>query len=454
MAVAWAMGLLAMVSGQALAGEPGWSAGVAMAEISPRGPVWLAGYAARKDPSTGALAPIFAKALALRDSEGRTVVIAAVDLVGIKRPLTERVARQVSERFGLPRAAFSIVSSHTHCAPLPMDTPGRARAYGIADEDLGANREWTGMLEGSLVDLVGRALDDLKPASASYGVGSCGFAMNRREPTEGGFRIGVNPEGPVDRSVPVLDVAGEDGEPIAVVFGYACHCTTLGGETLQVCGDYAGFAQQAIEAERPGAVSLFLTGCGADANPHPRGTVELARKHGRSLADAVLDVLGSGRRPLSGPIRAAMAEPTLRFAGPTDRRSYEDRLDDGGARASHARRMIEDVDSGVPIADEHPYPIHAFALGDLTLVTMPGEVVVDYAIRLRRELSDEARPLWVAAYADDVFGYVPSLRVLREGGYEGGEAFYYSTFPTPFEEDVEERVVRGVVEAVEGVRGP
>jgi hypothetical protein len=454
--IAWVLVLVpATAVGSARATEgSGWSAGVATAEISPDEPVWLAGYAARKAPSAGVLAPIFAKAVALRDAEGRTVVLVAVDLVGVKRPLSDRVARQVADRFGLPREAFSIVSSHTHCAPLPMDTDGRARAYEIADEDLDANRAWTERLEGTIVSLVGRAIEGLRPASASFGVGSCDFVMNRREPTADGFRIGENPDGPVDRSVPVLDVTGDDGDPIAVIFGYACHCTTLGGDMLQVCGDYAGFAQQAIEAERPGTVSLFLTGCGADANPSPRGTIELARQHGGSLADAVIEVLKAERRPLSGPIRATMVEPSLRFAGPTDRASYEARLSDGGARAAHARRMIEDLDAGKPIATEHPYPIHAFALGDLTMVTLPGEVVVDYAIRLREELADEVRPLWVAAYADDVFGYIPSLRVLREGGYEGGDAFYYSTFPTPFAEDVEDRVVEGARQAVSEVRAP
>ncbi|WP_161602437.1 neutral/alkaline non-lysosomal ceramidase N-terminal domain-containing protein [Tautonia marina] len=445
--------MLAASDTRAVEVRSGWSAGVATAEITPDGPVWLAGYAARKEPSNGVLAPIFAKALALRDAEGETVVLVALDLVGVKRPLFNRVASLVSEAYGLPKEALTLVSSHTHCAPLPSDTDGRARAYGIDDEAMEPNREWTKRLEGSIVEIVGKALESLRPASAGFCVGSCEFAMNRREPTATGFKIGYNPDGPVDHSVPVLDVTGEDGEPIAVVFGYACHCTTLGGDMLQVCGDYAGFAQEGIEADRPGAVSLFLTGCGADSNPAPRGTVELARQHGRSLADAVGAVLDSELRPLSGSIGTALVEPKLQFAGPTDRESYEARLDDGGPRAAHAKRMIEDLDAGKPIVSEHPYPIHAFALGDLTMVTLGGEVVVDYAIRMQEELAEADRPLWVVGYADDVFGYVPSLRVLREGGYEGGDAFYYSTFPTPFAEDVEHRVMDGVREAVAKARG-
>jgi hypothetical protein len=83
--------------------------------------------------------------------------------------------------------------------------------------------------------------------------------------------------------------------------------------------------------------------------------------------------------------------------------------------------MIELIDQGQPIRTAYPnYSAHAFALGDrLTMVALSGEVVVDYAVRLRKELGGQGRALWVAAYANDVVGYIPSVRVLNEGGYEG-----------------------------------
>src|SRR5208282_996489 len=110
------------------------------------------------------------------------------------------------------------------------------------------------------------------------------------------------------------------------------------------------------------------------------------------------------------------------FAGPTDRASYDKLLTDSNrGRQRHAKRMIEHIDQGRPVRAEYPhYSVHAFALGDqLTLVALSGEVVVDFAIRLQKELGGEKTPLWVAAYANDVIGYIPSVRVLREGGYEG-----------------------------------
>jgi neutral ceramidase len=102
--------------------------------------------------------------------------------------------------------------------------------------------------------------------------------MNRREFTPTGVILGVNPRGLADRSVPVLRVDGADGKPRAVLFGAACHNTTLTGEHSVVSGDYAGFAQEHVRKRHPGAAALFVLGCAGDANPHPRGTVELARR--------------------------------------------------------------------------------------------------------------------------------------------------------------------------------
>jgi hypothetical protein len=79
-------------------------------------------------------------------------------------------------------------------------------------------------------------------------------------------------------------------------------------------------------------------------------------------------------------------------------------------------------------------------LGDqLAVVFLPGEVVVDYALRLKREL-DRTR-LWVNAYANDVPCYIPSERILKEGGYEGGDAMIFYDRPTRLAPGVEALVV-------------
>jgi len=89
---------------------------------------------------------------------------------------------------------------------------------------------------------------------------------------------------------------------------------------------------------------------------------------------------------------------------------------------------------------------------DLILVALPGEVVVDYSLRLKLELAGPT--VWVAGYSNDVFGYLPSLRVLEEGGYEGGGAMRYTSFPGPFAPSVEKLVVDKVHELAQETEIP
>lgn len=73
-------------------------------------------------------------------------------------------------------------------------------------------------------------------------------------------------------------------------------------------------------------------------------------------------------------------------------------------------------------------------------MAMGGEVVVDYSLRLKKELAGPA--VWVAGYSNDVMGYIPSRRVLEEGGYEAGGAMLYSpTHPGPWAPALEEQIV-------------
>src|SRR5262249_10140772 len=154
--------------------------------------------------------------------------------------------------------------------------------------------------------------------------------LNRREPTPKGIRLGKNPAGPTDESVPVLRVEDSDGKPLAVVFGYACHNTTLPPDMMQIAPDFAAYAHDRADADYPRAVAMFVTGCAGDADPHPFGTLAMAKDHGEALGAAVKFVLDhpAWLTTLTGPLRSAYTETTLHFAGPTDRASFEKVLND------------------------------------------------------------------------------------------------------------------------------
>ena len=428
----------------------GWRAGVATAVITPKEPMWMAGYAARTRPSEGKIHDLYVKALAL-ESAGRTrLVVVTADLIGIPRELRDRIEAEASRLVGLSPASLLLNASHTHCGPELRAT--KAAVYGLAPDRARQTREYFEWLCGAVTRVIGEAVERLSPARLSYTHARAGFAMNRRLPTASGFQNRPNPDGPVDHDVPVLKIESADGALRAVAFGYACHPTTL--SFYQFCGDWAGFAQSYLEEAHAGATALFLAGCGGDQNPQPRRTLDLARQHGRALANAVDAALISRPRDIDAALRVELEEVTLEFAPPPDREELERQARSENTYVSrHASLLLAELERSGTIRSTYPYPVQVVRFGDdLTLIALAGEVVVDYSLRFKREFPGE--PLWVAAYSNDVFGYVPSRRVLEEGGYEGGGAMLYTALPGPFAPSVEERIAGHVRKLVEKVRRP
>ncbi|HYK90259.1 MAG TPA: neutral/alkaline non-lysosomal ceramidase N-terminal domain-containing protein [Acidobacteriota bacterium] len=417
-----------------------FKAGLARRSITPTLPIWMSGYAARIRPADGVVLDLWAKALAIEDNRGSRVVIVTTDLIGLPREISDAVAVRVEKQFGLGRARLLLNSSHTHTGPVVW--PGIRVMFNLTPEDYRLAELYARKLTDDLVAVTGDALHDLAPAVIRVAHGTCGFASNRRQPSQGGFRIGVNAAGPVDPDVPVLEVTGKDGNIRALLFGYACHNTTLGADFYQITGDYAGFAQAEIEKRHPGATAMFLMLCGADQNPNPRGTLDLARSHGQSLADAVEHILAGRLTTVRPPLRAAYSTVGLEFA-PHERKSFEqEALSTDAFRQRRAKLMLKAYDEGDPERSV-VYPIQGIRFNkDLTILALGGEVVVDYALRIKREYPREN--MIVAGYSNDVMGYIPSLRVLKEGGYEPVDSMIYYGHPGPFSEKVEDSVMGAV----------
>ena len=437
------------------AAEQQWKAGVASIVITPKDSMWMAGYAARKGPSEGKVHDLWAKALALEDAYGTRTVIVTVDLIGIPRPTREWMEEQVDARFKLPPAALLLNASHTHCGPVIRETRYSIygnTVYGLSPEQIKQSDLYVEDLQRKMLRLVGRALDNLAPARLGYTHARAGFAMNRRSKTESGYRINPNPDGPVDHDVPVLRIDSPDGKLRAVMFGYACHCTTMSFNKF--CGDYAGFAQEYVQQAHPDATALFIAGCGGDQNPYPRREFDYCQQHGRALANGVETALSSQAKPVRGPVKALLETVTLEFAEPPGREQLREKAKSSDKYdRRHAEVLLDELKRTGKIGKTYSYPVQVLRFGDdLTLVALAGEVVVDYSLRLKAEIADSA--VWVAGYSNDVFGYVPSLRILQEGGYEGGGAMRYTQLPGPFAPSVEELIVSRVHEMVDKARTP
>jgi hypothetical protein len=298
-------------------------------------------------------------------------------------------------------------------------------------------------LQAAVVELVGKALGRLSPATHAWGSGTTDFAVNPRNNKEAevpGLRQQGKLVGPSDHDVPVLAVKTPEGKLLAVACGYACHATVLDG--YQWSGDYPGYAQIEIEKAHPGCTALFWAGCGADQNPIPRRKEELAEKYGQQLAAAVGAVLSQPLTPIAAKLGAEYAEIDLALAAiPTRDEWVKLTQHENKYQAMRARMLLEDIDAGHALHQNYLYPIQHWRLGtDVDWYFLGGEVVVDYAIRIKAEQG--GRKTWVAGYTNDVMAYIPSRRVLLEGGYEGGGAMVYYGLPAVWSEEVESTIMK------------
>ena len=435
--------------------QAGFKAGIASVVITPDRPMWMAGYAARTKPSEGKAHDLYAKALALEDDQGQRLVIVAVDLIGINREMRDWLEKEINRRYKLEPARLLINASHTHSGPVLRKARNSIYGnsfYGLTPAQILQSNEYSEQLQQKLAQLVGQALDKLTPARLACTHGRAGFAMNRRSKVESSYQISPNPDAPVDHDVPVLRVDSPGGKLQAVLFGYACHNTTL--SFYKFCGDYSGFAQQYLEEAHPDAKAFFIAGCGGDQNPHPRGTLALAQQHGRALANGVEAALLSQAHPVKGPIKAVLKTVTLDFAKPPSREQLlQEKKSENKYERLHAEILLKELELTGKIRTTYPYLVQVVQFGDdLTLIALAGEVVVDYSLRLKAELPGQM--VWIAAYSNDVFGYIPSVRVLREGGYEAGDAMRYTELPGPFAPSVEKLIIDEVHKMVHTVRAP
>jgi putative membrane-bound dehydrogenase-like protein len=430
------LGMTAWLSEPLNAQQTTWRAGVAKTDITPEIPVRLSGYASRNKPFASIADRLYARALVLEPTnpaeaqptpESQPLVIVSIDAIGISSLMTEQILAEVLPELSIPRSRIVLCTTHSHTAPHLDATIPNLFGSPLEGQDRDDMLQYTDRLRREIVSVILKAAENRRTASVEYGLGHADFAINRRQLKDKKWtNIGVVDDGPVDRSVRVLRVADDQGKPIAVAYQYACHSTSISPEDNRISGDWPGISATHLESEFPGSIALPIIGCGADANPNPRGTLELSQAHGKAMANAVQAVLRQPLKPLPPPAKTAFALVALAPERPSKKKLMEMRETGSAHERNFANHWLDLLTRKDRIPETYPAPIHLWAFGsDLAWVFMSGEVVVDYQIRLEKELSQFAN-VWVAAYVDDVFAYVASERVRGEGGYEvDGSMLYY-----------------------------
>lgn len=408
--------------------------GVAKVDITPDYPVRLNGFGFRRTESEGVTQPLWAKALAFADATDGPAILITTDNLCVPDEITQEIARRLRPKIGLQPERLSITATHTHTAPMLKDVAPTIFGTAIPPEHQEHIDRYTAEFIDKLEQAALAAVRDIRPSRVSWGIGRAGFASNRR-----------TKDGPVDHDLPVLVVRDLDDKVRALYFSYACHCVTLSNNKFS--GDWAGFAQDEVQKMFPNAIALASVGCGADSNPSSGVTgdkAEICAAQGTQIANEVKRLVAGKLFPLATRPQTRYTRIDIPFDTPRTRAEWEERAKSKDyAVAFHASLTLSRLDRGETLPTKMTYPIQTWLFGDqLALVFLPGETVVDYSLRLKREF-DRTR-LWVNGYANEGRCYLPSERVLREGGYEGGNAMIYYDRPQRFAPGLEQKIIDAV----------
>jgi hypothetical protein len=451
-------------------GPLNYKAGSASVCFTPDEPYWLAGYAVRTEPARGKISDLYASALALEDGTAQRFVVASADIIAVNPELRYRVGEHLQKRHGLSPRQFLLTATHTHYAP--EFRPDKALFFHVPPEYAAKIPGAAEKLSQALIAAIDKALAHLEPVRLFARTSSARFAHNRR-------RRGVKAGNPstddtLDPDVPVLDCVDSSGKRKAIVFGYACHCTTIPPEDSRYCGDWVGFAKEQLSQTNDGATTLFIPGPGADQDPEPRGSLELSQQYGTEMALSVQSALDGPGIAIAGPMRIGWEDVRLSLQ-PITRNSIQNMLmTDDPPQHVKAKFLLDQLERGQELITSYSAPIQVVRFGDeLLLVALSGEPVIDWAHKLKSKYQQNAGvggnterepqrgsdrkhrdypAVWVAGYCNDVFDYVPTRRIQTEGGYEGGRANLWNWIPTPFTDDIEDRITAAVDRLVQILR--
>lgn len=416
-----------------------WKVGVSRVVITPKQSMPMAGFASRTHSSEGTLHDLWAKALVFEDTKGKRAVMVSSDLLGFPKNVSDNIRNKLKSKFGLTRDQILLNSSHTHSGPVLGEA--LSDIYVLDRKQIEDIKKYSASLEDMIVSMVGEAIRDLEPAEVYAQNGVTRFQVNRRNNNAALLTQLSELQGPNDYAVPVIKVINSKGDLKAVAFGYSCHPTVLNG--YQWSGDYPGFTQLEIERSHPGTTALFFQSAGADQNPLPRNTVPLARQYGRELAAAVERVLEEDMKKIGPGLTTTYSELQLPLQDPPG----EAELLNISAKTANtyekrwAERMLIETKAGKKMITSYPYPIQVWMIGELPLVSLGGELVVEYAIKVKQMLGTES---FVFGYSNDVMNYIPSSTILKEGGYEGDIAHVVYGLPSKWQTGIEASILNEV----------
>ena len=374
--------------------QGGLKAGAARIEITPAADTSLpmSGYANR-GPHEGVHDSLYVRALVLDDGTRQAAIITG-DLIGIPETLWAQTTQRLVESTGIPLERILLVGTHTHGAPTPAPPKGEVAS---------AHAAWLSRLSDSIVQAVKTAQASRRPARVGYGTGRANVNVNRRARTsQGGWWLGVNPDGPSDKTVGVIKVETPAGLPIALFVNYSVHGTVMGPANRQITGDLPGVTSRYLEQHfGEDLVALWTSGAAGDQNAiyGPGSDFRQAEILGRILGEEVVRIAAE-----------IQATPRARLLARQTIVTCPGQTTPPGVHAS--RDLDIRFEEGPPV----DIRLSLLMIDHIAFAGVSGEVLTRIGERLRKE--SPFMQLMLVTHTNGSSGYLPDDDAYRQVSYE------------------------------------
>lgn len=427
-------------------------------DITPDKPVFLAGFGSRDRKSEGVLQPIFMKAVLMQAN--KSLLLVAIDATGADRSFVDGIKEALAERFGFSSDEILLNFSHSHSSVhlTGLDTSQRQEAWSIGQDQVPADpakgyaedEAYFIYLRDSLLEMVAACYQNLVEGELFIGSADTDFSISRRLPLPGGgIDFAPNPQAEIDRQLAVFKLVDNSGSLQCLIYSIGSHPTTLGSENYLIANDFVSYASAELERKYPGATVVFLQGCGAELKP--RATVRdgafvacdvaAVQAMGEALASEVAQVLQSASfDTVACHFNTALENCSLP-AKPDEIEFYRNimKVDEpGGFEYSAAARMLATRLEG-KAKEQLPCTISVWQLdGKTHLVGIEGEASTEYALAIKNYFSKGN--MVVLGYCNGVPCYIPTRKMIAEGGYEADTNYFYG-LQGPFMPEIEDIII-------------
>jgi neutral ceramidase len=402
----------------------GFRAAAVKADITPQNSQWLLGYQPRQ--STGIHDRIYHRVLALAAGPTEFYLISS-DLCLFSPTLYDSVTKQLEAETGIDPSHVWWSVTHTHAAP-EVGPPDMYKAL-LGRSDHEWDREYTRVVTGALIGAVRAARERLEPARIAFGSGLSMANINRRaKDVDGKISLGLNPDGPVDRTFNLIRVDRSDGSPIALVANYAMHGTVMSGQNLTISGDAPGTVAAYLE-EKLGGTVLYVNGAAGNIAPIYSVYPDPASGHLSQFKVLLGDrILAAVNTLAPGTSDVTMRLDTTTIETPRkDGLSWPEEL--SAYSGPESRPLVR-------------LPLRFVAVNDTVIWSAPVEMFCEIAMGVR-DRSPFSRTFYFG-YTNGWFGYLPTAKAFEEGGYEPRTS--------PFTAQVEADVSQAVTAFIAGLR--